>query len=358
MNKILLDAEELKCKYLHGLDLKDTDGNALADSKVQDFIDAQIDEFETDMGIRMGQTTFLTNPDVAVKKIGYDFDELYDAQHVYSNDMGYGSGLYIFKNRLNFTPIRSIQRFAWKIAKPEEDNLLLFPPEWVTFRKKYGSVTVRPTVGGGDISQQVILLQNGAFFLPYFTGYFSLSPSMLEVDYTAGYCPSETEGTVAVAIGSKNVTGTGTTFTNLPPTKNKIRFDDEDKTYIVRKINSDTSLTLEENYAGTVPLTAASFFMVHRGEPGALKGIEIISKMAAVEILHVAGDALRAGISSESYSVDGVSVATSYTAGVENATFGARIIQYKKELNGDPNNPGGLREAFRDSEKGIQVDFI
>lgn len=55
-------------------------------------------------------------------------------------------------------------------------------------------------------------------------------------------------------------------------------------------------------------------------------------KMAAISLFNIAGDAVEFGTSSRSLSDGVISQSWSATAGVENALLGARIIQYKKEL--------------------------
>jgi len=60
--------------------------------------------------------------------------------------------------------------------------------------------------------------------------------------------------------------------------------------------------------------------------------LDAACKMAAISIMHIAGDAVEFGTSSRSLSDGVISQSWSSTAGVENALLGARINQYKKEL--------------------------
>jgi hypothetical protein len=58
-----------------------------------------------------------------------------------------------------------------------------------------------------------------------------------------------------------------------------------------------------------------------------------IGKMCAIEMLNEIGDGLLAGFSSSSLSMDGLSESFSSTQSATSATFGARILEYGKELD-------------------------
>lgn len=73
---------------------------------------------------------------------------------------------------------------------------------------------------------------------------------------------------------------------------------------------------------------------------------QVIGKMAAINILGVAGDALLAGIASMSTSVDGLSESLSTTASATSATYGAHIKQYQDEVK-DYFAKGSARSAYR-----------
>jgi hypothetical protein len=57
-----------------------------------------------------------------------------------------------------------------------------------------------------------------------------------------------------------------------------------------------------------------------------------IGKMCAIEVLNIVGDGLLAGFSSSSLSMDGVSESFSSTQSATSATYGARIKEYREEL--------------------------
>jgi hypothetical protein len=58
-----------------------------------------------------------------------------------------------------------------------------------------------------------------------------------------------------------------------------------------------------------------------------------IGKMCAIELLNIIGDGLLAGFSSSSLSMDGVSESFNSTQSATSATYGARILEYGKELD-------------------------
>jgi len=59
---------------------------------------------------------------------------------------------------------------------------------------------------------------------------------------------------------------------------------------------------------------------------------QAIGKMAAISLLNVIGDGLMAGFSSSSLSMDGVSESFSSTQSATSAMYGARIMEYRKEM--------------------------
>lgn len=71
-----------------------------------------------------------------------------------------------------------------------------------------------------------------------------------------------------------------------------------------------------------------------------------IAKMASIDVLGIAGDAVLAGVASLSTSLDGLSESFSTTASATNATYGAHILQYQKEVDSFFTK-GDARSAYR-----------
>jgi hypothetical protein len=78
-----------------------------------------------------------------------------------------------------------------------------------------------------------------------------------------------------------------------------------------------------------------------------------VAKIATINVLGIAGDAVLAGVASLSTSIDGLSESFSTTASATNATYGAHQLQYQKEVDAlfDPKDGAGLRS----SERGITM---
>lgn len=76
----------------------------------------------------------------------------------------------------------------------------------------------------------------------------------------------------------------------------------------------------------------------------------MVAKMATIDVLGMAGDAVMVGISSVSTGIDGLSESTSLTASATSATYGAHIMQLKKEVDQFFSPKGG---GVRSSERGI-----
>lgn len=61
--------------------------------------------------------------------------------------------------------------------------------------------------------------------------------------------------------------------------------------------------------------------------------VNVIGKLASIGVFNIAGDLiLGAGIASFSLSIDGLSQSTSTTSSATNSGYGARIVQYQKEI--------------------------
>lgn len=67
----------------------------------------------------------------------------------------------------------------------------------------------------------------------------------------------------------------------------------------------------------------------------------VVAKIAASDALGIAGEALLAGVASQSIGMDGLSQSFSTTASAENTTYGAHITQYKKDVLEFFNEGGG-----------------
>lgn len=76
----------------------------------------------------------------------------------------------------------------------------------------------------------------------------------------------------------------------------------------------------------------------------------IVAKKVAIDVLGIAGDALKAGIASTSTSIDGLSESVSTTVSGNSSLYNAHIKQYAQEVD-DFFNPA--KGGARSSERGI-----
>jgi hypothetical protein len=85
--------------------------------------------------------------------------------------------------------------------------------------------------------------------------------------------------------------------------------------------------------------------------------VNVVAKIASIDILGIAGDAILAGVASMSTSIDGISESVSTTASATNATYGAHIIQYQKEIDTFFSSANGGVNA-RTSIRGITMAVL
>lgn len=78
----------------------------------------------------------------------------------------------------------------------------------------------------------------------------------------------------------------------------------------------------------------------------------IVAKIATIDVLGMAGDAVMVGIASVSTGIDGLSESTSLTASATASTYGAHIGQLAKEVKEFFSPKGG---GARSSERGITM---
>lgn len=171
------------------------------------------------------------------------------------------------------------------LVLPNDKEVVVFDPDWIKVYPKVGQISIVPYAGSPTV--MAVAGAAGTAF-PFLTGQFSRNfPQAIWVDYTAG-------------VGEyREVTDPDTQETTT-------------ELFIPTDIN------------------------------------EVIAKMAAIDVLGIAGDAILAGIASIGTSVDGLSENFSTTASATNATYGARILQLRSEVNaffGEQTSKAGEHQA-------------
>jgi hypothetical protein len=114
--------------------------------------------------------------------------------------------------------------------------------------------------------------------------------------------------------------------------------------FVTGQINSQLPQMFYVDYVAGYPLN---------GIPEDVRNV--IAKIAAIDVLGIAGDAVLAGVASLSTSIDGLSESFSTTASATNATYGAHILQYQKEVDAFFNAKDG---GARSSERGITFSIL
>lgn len=226
--KNILTVNELKARYLFGVDITNDAGEPLSDATFTHYILAAIRWMEHELDIAVIPTSFT------------------DLQDYYAND--YGAFNFI---RLDNYPVISVEEF--RVQYPSGQNVVVFPPEWYRLNKAEGHLQIVPTAG--TLSEMMI--GQGGSFLPAVYNGMAYLPQLFQVDYTAGF---------------------------------------------------------EE---GKVPRNI----------------VDIIGMLASMGPFNIFGDLIAgAGIASISLSLDGLSQSIGTTSSATNSGYGARIIQYHKQI--------------------------
>jgi hypothetical protein len=225
---LLISVAELKAKYLHGVDLRDDNGNELPDSVIEGYIRSSQQAVEKELDILLEERV-ITN----------------EARDFHSNDYYQYAWM-----RTNFRPLNQVDKVlaVWPVGS----GSIEFNDEWIKADYVSGQINLVPTAG----TISAFLVQQNAAFLPMLTGR-DYVPSLFRIDYTAGF------------------------------------------------------------KSGEVPLDI----------------LEVIGMAASLGPFNIAGDLIAgAGIANKSISLDGLSQSIGTTSSATNAGYGARILQYEKQI--------------------------
>jgi len=225
----VITIEQLKQRYLFGVDLTNDAGEPLPDKVYEHYILSAVAWLEHELDIKILPTSYTR--------------ELSD---YYRND--YENFTIV---QLENYPVTSIEEFA--VEYPSGQSVVVFPDEWLRLDKTHGLVRVVPTAG--TLSE--ILIGQGGSYLPAVYNGMSYLPDLFAISYTAGF---ET---------------------------------------------------------GRIPVNI----------------LDLIGKVASLGPFNIFGDLLAgAGIATTSLSIDGLSQSIGTTSSATNAGYGARVIQYTKEV--------------------------
>lgn len=168
----VLTVEQLKARYLFGVDITDTRGIPYAEASFQHFILTAIRWFEHQLDMPVLPTSFVERHDY------------------YREDFG----AYNFI-KLDNSPVLSVEEF--RVQYPSGQNVIVFPNEWVRLNNAEGQVQIVPTAG--TLSE--VLVGQGGSFLPAIYNGLSYLPQLFEVSYTAGFEAGKVPRNIVDCIG-------------------------------------------------------------------------------------------------------------------------------------------------------------
>lgn len=218
-----------------------------------------------------------------------------------------------FRIRLKSRPVRTVQRVRVMLG---EQVVYTIPPQWFSIKKLTGDFNVMPVNGSLLISSAAAAFSLiGMSFGPY-----DYMPNVLNIDYEIGYPdnwwvdPKEYKvaqaGTATTTLGSRQVVGVGTDFTDL---------EDGQSLYLngsyvghVADIVSATVLNLE--WVAETAIVGGTI-LAGEGLPNPLYAdmVGIFEKMGALAICNqiaqladfgLSGVNMGGGVSSEGYTYD------------------------------------------------------
>jgi hypothetical protein len=169
----VLTVEQLKQRYLFGLNLQDDAGNEMPDSTYQHYILAGIAWLEHILDMPILPTTF-----IGEKADYYRGD--YEA--------------YNFIQMENY-PVLQLDRFD--VQYPSGQNVVEFPQEWFRVDKVHGIIRIVPTAG--TLSE--ILVGAGGSYLPAIYSGLGHLPELFSMDYIAGFEDGKIPSNILDIIG-------------------------------------------------------------------------------------------------------------------------------------------------------------
>lgn len=155
----MLTPEQLKARYMFGIDLTDANGNAIPDEVYQHHINAAVSYIEHKLDIIIFPTRIVDKHDYR----SIDYQEFNFLQ-------------------LKKRPIMDVNTLKAKF--PNNRELVDFPKQWFVIEKEAAQVQLAPVEG----TFNSLVITQGGSYIPLIFGSKDHWPHMFEVDYTAGFC--------------------------------------------------------------------------------------------------------------------------------------------------------------------------
>lgn len=154
----ILTVDQLKQRYLFGVDFRNDNGDFLDDRTFQFYILSAIEWFEHQLDIKLLETTIVEKQDYNVNDYqAYNFIQL------------------------DNYPVISVEEF--NVQYPTGQTVVNYPAEWIRLDKEHGHIRVVPTAG---TLSEILIGQGGSYLPAIYNGLQSL-PHLFEIRYTAGF---------------------------------------------------------------------------------------------------------------------------------------------------------------------------
>lgn len=297
-----LTPEWLKATFLAGVDLTLDDDTPYDDRVFSDSLEAAVRTLERELSIQIDPCVFLR--------------ETHDG-HREDNQSWWPF-------RLDFRPLIGVRAFRLKYGGYDATVL---PDTWLrVVSYEHGQMHVLPGPGTAVIkfAPGIPLFHGGIWSEVYVPGLF-------ELDYEAGF--QSDSGSVVVPEGETDVAVTFVTPMRLVPYDIKLTVPPGGAAFgvtsarVVERSADGFKIRVSPAPVGGDPSIAWSINTV----PADMK--RAIGLMAAMLPLDIAGDLIAgAGIANFSKGVDGLSMSIGTTASPTNSGYGARVLQFAKEL--------------------------
>lgn len=289
----LITPDYIKNTFVLGVDLTLDDGSPYPEVVFEDSIKQAVAMIEGDLGI--------TIDPYMVEGERHDADHE-DRKNAWQFD-------------LHHFPIQSIEKVGIRLGN---SPLAELPSEWATIKDhQTGQFNIIPigTAGAVFLTSGVPLFADSVLF-PY-----QRASSYFSVDYTAGFIFEE--GSFTIPSGETGLTiSLAESFAGSRPTL----ILDDSRVRVVATGNSAFKVRLREPLGADLLVS----YTAHNIDPMILRAVGITSALLP---LNIAGDLIAgAGVASQSLSLDGLSQSIATTASATSAGYGARVIQYTKEL--------------------------
>lgn len=185
---LLISVEEIKQRYLFGIDLTDTDGNEMPKNYYEH-------------NIRMAQAWL----EKEIPGIMLCPKEIKSESHDYHlADYQSYCGIKLYRQ-----PVIDVSEVA--IQLPLSANRVVFDPSWYRTESVNGFINLLPTQG----TFSSMLLSQGGSFLPLLYSGMPYVPHLFKITYTAGFKKGEVPANILEIIGLKAAMGPLNVFGDL-----------------------------------------------------------------------------------------------------------------------------------------------